>query len=53
MASWRTCTTCTVVVKKGEKLRLRYGVLLHSADSKEGIDLNAAYQQFLEKLKVE
>ncbi len=42
-----------VPVKKGEELRLRYGVLIHSTDTKDAIDLNAAYQRFLEKLKAE
>jgi hypothetical protein len=39
-----------VPVKKGETLRLRYGVLIHSADAPEDIDLNAAYQKFLERI---
>jgi hypothetical protein len=42
-----------VPVKKGETLRLRYGVLLHSTDTKEAIDLNAAYQRFLETIGTE
>jgi hypothetical protein len=36
-----------VPVRKGEELRLRYGVLIHSSDSKQGVDLGAAYQRFL------
>ena len=36
-----------VVVNQGEELRLRYGVLIHSSDSRTNIDLNEAYQRFL------
>jgi hypothetical protein len=36
-----------VAVKKGDELRLRYGVLVHSADAKTGVDLKQAYQRFL------
>ena len=37
-----------VVVNKGEKLRLRYGVLIHSGDSATDLDLTQAYSRFLE-----
>ncbi|MPY90412.1 MAG: hypothetical protein GEU99_21135 [Luteitalea sp.] len=36
-----------VVVKRGDTLRLRYGVLVHSADSKQQTNIAAAYQQYL------
>jgi hypothetical protein len=37
-----------VVVKPGESLRLRYGVLLHSGPPDDKIDLKAAYADYLE-----
>ena len=36
-----------VVVKKGERLRLRFGVLLHSAATPKEVDLAAAYRDFV------
>ena len=39
-----------VPVKKGETLRLRYGVLIHSSDAAEDVDLSAAYKGFLAKV---
>jgi len=39
-----------VAVKKGDELRLRYGVLIHSSDAKTGIDLKQAYRRFLDKV---
>jgi len=36
-----------VEVKRGEKLRLRFGVLLHSAAPEKDVDLVAAYQDYL------
>ncbi len=36
-----------VPVKKGEQLRLRYGVLIHSSESRDDVDLGQAYQSFL------
>jgi hypothetical protein len=39
-----------VVVKKGEELRLRYGVLVHSGDSRTSVDLRQAYRGFLAKV---
>lgn len=36
-----------VEVKKGEKLRLRFGILLHSAAPEKDVDLAAAYRDFL------
>jgi hypothetical protein len=36
-----------VVVRPGETLRLRYGVLLHSAPAEKPVDLRAAYRDFL------
>lgn len=39
-----------VVVKPGESLRLRYGVLLHSGPKDTAPDLKAAYADFLSKL---
>ena len=36
-----------VVVKKGEKFQIRFGVLLHGNDKPEGLDLKAAYQDYL------
>lgn len=35
-----------VVVRPGESLRLRYGILLHSAPQGKPVDLNAAYEEF-------
>jgi hypothetical protein len=37
-----------IVVKTGEKFRLRFGVLVYAAEAKNRIDLNAAYQDFLQ-----
>jgi Family of unknown function (DUF6807) len=37
-----------VVVKPGEKLRLRYGILIHSGPEDSSPDLSAAYQDYLE-----
>ena len=39
-----------VEVKKGETLRLRFGVLLHSATPDQNADLAAAYRDFLSQL---
>lgn len=39
-----------VEVKKGETLRLRFGVLLHSATADQNADLAAAYRDFLSLL---
>lgn len=36
-----------VVVKNGERLRLRFGVLLHSAATGQDLDLAAAYREFV------
>lgn len=36
-----------VEVKRGEKLRLRFGILLHSAAADKPVDLTAAYRDFL------
>ncbi len=36
-----------VEVKKGEQLRLRFGLLLHSAEPEKDLDLAAAYRDFL------
>jgi hypothetical protein len=38
-----------VVVKNGERLRLRFGVLLHSAATAQDLDLAAAYGDFVSK----
>ena len=38
----------SVVVKPGEKLRLRYGVLIHSGPQDSQPDLAAAYQDYLQ-----
>ncbi|MGV3723508.1 MAG: PmoA family protein [Actinomycetota bacterium] len=40
-----------VVVKKGETLRLRFGVLLHGAKDAAGADIPAAYADYLALLK--
>ena len=42
-----------VPVNKGEELRLRYGVLIHSADAKGDVDLGEAYRRFLEGIGTE
>ncbi len=39
----------SVVVKPGEKLRLRYGVLIHSGPKDGKTDLAAAYQDYLQQ----
>ena len=39
-----------VEVKKGEKLRLRFGLLLHAAAPDRDVDLAAAYRDFLSQL---
>jgi hypothetical protein len=36
-----------VEVKRGEKLRLRFGILLHSTPAERDADLAAAYRDFL------
>lgn len=42
-----------VPVKEGEELTIRYGVLMHSSDTKEGYDPGAAYQRFLGEVGTE
>jgi hypothetical protein len=42
-----------VIVKPGESLRLRYGILVHASDSPDAIDLKAAYADYLAKEKGE
>jgi hypothetical protein len=37
----------SVVVNPGQKLRLRYGILIHSHPENEKLDLDAAYQDYL------
>jgi hypothetical protein len=37
-----------VAVRPGEKLRLRYGVLIHSRPDGSGLDIPAAYQDYLQ-----
>jgi len=39
-----------VIVRKGESLRLKFGILIHSSSSEKSIDLEAAYTDYL-KLK--
>ncbi|HXK61759.1 MAG TPA: hypothetical protein PLP42_17875, partial [Acidobacteriota bacterium] len=39
-----------VIVNKGDRLTLRYGVLIHSSDRPEDVDLTGAYQSFLRLL---
>jgi Family of unknown function (DUF6807) len=38
----------SVVVKPGEKLRLRYGVLIHSGPERSEVDFAAAYKDYLQ-----
>ena len=40
-----------VEVKKGEKLRLRFGLLLHAAAPNGTPDIDAAYRDFLSQLR--
>lgn len=40
-----------VVVKKGEKLHLGYGVLVYSADAGAKVDINAAYKDYLAQME--
>ena len=42
-----------VEVKQGEKLRLRFGLLLHAAAPDQEVDLAAAYRDFLVQLRRE
>lgn len=39
----------SVVVKPGEQLRLRYGVLIHSGPKEKQLDLAVAYQDYLQQ----
>jgi hypothetical protein len=39
----------SVVVKPGEKLRLRYGILIHSGAKNEKVDLDAAYRDYVQQ----
>ena len=39
-----------VLVKKGEKLRLRFGVLIYSAEDEQSPDLDGAYRDFLQQI---
>jgi hypothetical protein len=39
-----------VAVKKGDALRLRYGVLIHSSDARTDVDLKQAYRRFLARV---
>ena len=39
----------SVVVKPGEKLRLRYGILVHSALKNDTIDFDAAYRDYVQQ----
>jgi hypothetical protein len=39
--------TSEVIVRQGESLRLRYGVLIHSSESKQETDIAAVYQRYL------
>jgi Methane oxygenase PmoA len=41
--------TSSVVVKPGEKLRLRYGILIHSSRKDTKPDLAAAYQDYVQQ----
>jgi hypothetical protein len=36
-----------ITVKKGDQLRLRYGILIYSLSPKDGLDINLVYQHFL------
>lgn len=36
-----------VIVRKGETLRLRFGVLIHSSDTQQETDIAAAYRRYL------
>ena len=42
-----------VIVPKGQALRLCWGVLLHSSNAEQPLDLSAAYRDFLEQLKTD
>lgn len=42
-----------IVVKPGESLRLRYGILIHSGDAEQQPDLNAAYDEYVRLTKGE
>ena len=40
------------LVKKGDKLRMRFGVLLHAAPGDQPVDVKQAYQTFLKQIDV-
>lgn len=40
-----------IIVRSGEPLTLRFGILLHASDSKNGLDLQAAYRDYLEVME--
>ena len=40
-----------VVIKNGEKFRLRYGMLMHFAPADEPIDLQAAYRDYVQQTR--
>jgi hypothetical protein len=40
-----------VTVKRGETLRLRFGVLLHSAKASEPVMIESAYRDFLQQIR--
>jgi hypothetical protein len=45
-AAFRKGPPSKVVVKRGESLRLRYGILLHADPQEEQLDLDAAYADY-------
>jgi len=47
-AAFRAGPISKVQVKKGQSFRLSYGILIHAADSEKGVDLQAAYQDYVE-----
>jgi hypothetical protein len=50
-AAFHKGETSKIVVKPGESLRLRYGILVHSEEDGNKPDLDAAYQDYLQLTK--
>lgn len=50
-AAFRAGPASKVQVKKGQSFHLSYGILIHAADSEKGVDLHAAYQDYVTVLQ--
>lgn len=47
-AAFKVGEPSRVVVRPGEELRLRYGLLVHGAEAPENLDLDRAFKQYVE-----